>query len=782
MVPIQPVRRPALPRRHLTLGHLKLGHLALSHLALGALALSVLPAVASAAPVQAPSASDAFHRAYYLEHEKGDLGAAMTLYREAVKSGSLSAAERAEVEEHLRACAEELAMADLAQLMPSDTIVYAELNDPGAQMASLMDQLGLLQGTDRAGNIALSPHLLRGVLGLKGAAVAVTRIDPTAGMPGGVLILHPGDMDAVRGLIETVLPAGGQSVEPIAGHATFLVEDMVHVTMGQRLIIASTERQLIADVLRRVDGDRSDSLASNPDLSAALEGHGDDLLYFCANAEPVLPLLEGALGALSGESSEAAMAIQLLDPESLRTISGGLAVNANGLAMDIGLSLEEGHRSLAFNLLRMPHVSESTFDLIPNGAAAFLASSLNERNDGGTGVTDAAGRPVVTVMDIGREVFGNLVDVAAFALPSMSEGPGGMPIPDAALAMSVNDPERSKAIWRLILGMAQGATDERGNMQARTSRVGDQEVERFEIEGVNVFLYTQGHRLVISPSMNAIEAAVAAAAGDNIHRDALFAGLAHQTSQDHTSVVGVSMGRIAQIARQVMPERELREVGPYLELLNDAALVATTRHSDTDLRWSAKMTGLPNVGPLVNQLVQAEMGNGASFRAQPATVRASSVSNPPKPASDGQQLAHAMNPHVDTSVSGGTQAAFQALLSEGHVEAAGALIPVIARDFASDPMSANDFVWNLISTESGEALASSLLPVIQSAAEATGQENWYILDTMAHVQFAAGDAQGAIKTSRHAIKVARDQSDPRANEAEAALARFVKAAKREMLR
>ena len=245
MVPIQPVCRPALPRRHLTLGHL----------ALGALALGALPAIASAAPAQAPSANEAFHRAYYLEHEKGDLAAAMKLYRKAVKSGSLSSAERMEIEEHMRACAEELAMADLAQLVPGNTIVYAELNDPGAQLESLMDQLGLLQGTDRAGQIAVSPHLLRGVLGLKGAAVAVTRIDPTAGMPGGVLILHPGDMEAVRGLIETVLPAGGQSVEPIAGHPTFLVENMVHVTMGERLVIASTERHLIEDVLRRVDGD-----------------------------------------------------------------------------------------------------------------------------------------------------------------------------------------------------------------------------------------------------------------------------------------------------------------------------------------------------------------------------------------------------------------------------------------------------------------------------------------------------------------------------------------------
>lgn len=755
---------------------------------LSVLAISAAPLLAS--PLARQSASDDFYRAYYLEHEEGNLEAAMELYRSAVKNGSLSSAQRNEIEEHLRACAEELAMADLAQLVPGDTIVYAELNDPGAQLESLINQLGLLQGTDRAGDIAISPHLLRGVLGLKGAAVAVTRIDPTAGMPGGVLILHPGDMEAVRGFIETALPAGGETVDPIGGQPTFLVEGMVHVTMGRRLIVASTERHLIEDVLRRVDGDRSDSLAANEDLKSALEGHADDLLYFCANAEPVLPLLEGALGGISGQSSEAAMAIQLLDPESLRTISGGIAVNESGLALDVGLALDEGHQSLAFNLLRMPHVSESTFEMIPSGVAGFVASSLNERNEGGTGVTDSEGRPVVTIMDLGREVFGNLVDVAVFALPSMSGGPGGMPIPDAALAMSVNDPERSKAIWRLVLGMAQGATGERGSMHAHTNRVGNQDVERFQIEGVNVYLYSRGDRLVISPSMNAIEAAVAASEGQHIKTDPLFAQLAEETSHDHTSVAGISMGRVARIARQAMSEREMREVGPYLDLLNEAAVVATTRHSDTEWRWSAKLSGLPNVGPLVSELVYAEMGRGAPLRArQPMRTAGGSVARKPR-GERGHQLAVAVDSQApapepiqaETREGGSTAAHFQALLAEGNAEAAGALIPILAKNFAGQPEAANQFVWDLISSDEGAPLAPALLPVIKEANEAAHWKSWYIIDTMAHVQFAAGDMKGAIKTQRKAVQVARDQDDPRGTEAEAALARFVERAKKEMLR
>ncbi|MEM8709558.1 MAG: hypothetical protein AAGG01_01285 [Planctomycetota bacterium] len=743
--------------------------------------LSSTPAIAG--PRQ--SGGDDFYRAYYLEHERGDFAAAVKLYEEAAKSGRLSAAQRAEIEAHLAACREELATLDLAALVPADTIVYAELNDPGAQLGALLSQLGLLQNGDRVGQIGISPRLVDGILGLKGAAIAITNIDPTAGMPGGVAVLHPGDMDAVRGLIETALPAGGQVVDPIGGYATYLIEGMVHVTMGERLILASTERGLIEDVLRRVHGDRSDSLAANEEIEATLHGHGDNLLFFCANAEPVMPLLEGALGAAAGQSQEAAMAIQLLDPESLRTVSGSVGVHDDGLALDIGLALDDSHQNVAFNLLRMPHVSETTFDLVPNGVAAFLATSLNQSNPGGTGVTDAQGRPVVSIMDLGREVFGNLVDVALFTLPSMGEGPGGMPMPDAALAMSVNDPERSLAIWRLALGMAQGATGKGGNMAPRREKAGAGTVERFRVEGVEVYLYGEGNRVVLSPSMRAIEAV---ASGKSVRHDEFFAGLAAEGSSDHTSVLGVSVGRLAQIASQVMPERELREMRPVLELLESTSVIAKTRHSDTELRWNARVTGLPNVGPLVEQFVRAELHGGSPYRrGQP--LRTASVAAVEERGADAdhwlatgevQAASHTAPESAAAALS--TRATFDALLEGGNLAAARALIPVLASEAGGDPKSQNDLVWFLVSGEHGKALADSLLPIIEGAASATNHEDWYVLDTLAHVQFESGNVRSAIETESKALKIAKDAGDPRWKETATALKRFTNAAKRELVR
>jgi len=716
----------------------------------------------------APQEGDVFYRAYYLEHEVGDLEGALELYASAATNRSLSKEARAEAKKHGQACAEELAARDLARLVPEDTILYVEFNDPGDQLSRLLDQLGLLQGGENAGGIAISPNLLQGTLGLRGAAVAITRIDPTGGVPGGVLILHPGDMQAVRGLIETALPAGGQPVDDIAGHATYSIEGQAFVTMGERLIVASTERGLIEDVMRRVGGDNDDCLAANEELAQTMALRGQDLMFFCFNAEPILPLVNTALAMLAQQEPEAAMAVGMLDVESLRAIAGRLGVDDDGMSMDVSLQLDEDHHNVVFNLLRMPHVGESTFNLIPEGVAFFAASSLNTRHDGGAGVVDAKGRPVVTWMDLGREVFGNVVDVAIFALPSMSEGPGGQPLPDAALAMTVNDVERSKAIWELVLGVAKGASGG-DSMHPRGQKFAGMQVDRFDIDGIPVYLFAHDTRVVISPSLHAIEAAIVAAKGRNVAGDPAFAEFVAKTSTDHTSVLGVSVGRLASMAKAVMPPRELREVGPYLELLSEVTLTATTRHSDTQLAWSARLVGLPNIGPLVEKMVRAEMRGGGFARQVAMREQVAAIEEMAHEADMTQASYEKKKPSGSLKA---LQSALDRLVDADQQDAARQLIPEVSELIGDDANAQNNLAWNIISGENGEQYAKALLPVAQRANELAGGQSWYYLDTLAHVHFALGHVEQAIVTEERAIAVATEQGASRVEEAVAALERF----------
>lgn len=745
---------------------------------------ALLPTLALLAPAAVAAPQDAegdFFRAYYLEHELGDLDGALKLYLAAAEDKSRTLEERTRALQHAEACAEELAAGDLARLVPEDTILYVELNEPGGQLAKLLDQLGLLQGGEDAGSIGISPHLLEGTLGLRGAAVAVTRIDPTGGMPGGVAILHPGDMQAVRGLIETALPAGGEPAQPIGGHPTFVIEGMVHVTTTDRLVLASTERELIAGVLERVANGGQDSLAGHPDLASTMALRGDDLGFFCLNAEPVIPLAQTLLGVLDRQDPQAAMAMRMLDVESFEAVAGRLGVDDDGLSLDVSLQLAEGHRNLAFNLLRMPHVGAHTFDLIPSGAAAFMATSLNSELEGSAGVTDAQGRPVVTIMDLGREVFGNMRDVAVFTLPSMAEGPGGEPIPDAALAMTVNDVERSRAIWELVLGVAKGATGG-GSTQPRHQEVAGTRVHRYDLQGMGVYLYAHGDHVVLSPSLRAIEGAVRAAKGENVANDAAFADLVRTASSDHTSVVGVSIGRCAAMARPMIPQHEL---GPVLDLLADSSFTATTRHSDTQLAWSAKFRGIPNVGPMVEKFVQTELRGG---RADRRFVMARPGPSPIQDMIGARTLqvasaetlsideAFEVSREIEDSLTQGsleaTKSAFDMLARSGDHVGGAKLIPTIGELIGEDANALNDFVWEVISSPEGEHYAKALLPLTARSNQLTDHGSWYYLDTMAHVMFAAGKVDGAIKLQQKAVAIAQETGDGRADEARASLAKF----------
>ena len=173
----------------------------------------------------------------------GDAQGARELYLDVAGDRDLSRKLREKARSFADALGEDLASSDFTRLVPRDTIFYAELSRPGEQLSMLLDQLGLLGKVGQTpGRFGVSPLLIDGLLGMRGAAVAVTEFDPERGQPSGVLILHPGDLDIVRGLIETALPIAAQSADPIGGHPTWSIEGEAFVTLTSRLLVASPDR------------------------------------------------------------------------------------------------------------------------------------------------------------------------------------------------------------------------------------------------------------------------------------------------------------------------------------------------------------------------------------------------------------------------------------------------------------------------------------------------------------------------------------------------------------
>ena len=210
----------------------------------------------------AETPQESYHHAYYLEHAKGDFAAAAKLYRQVVQTRDAGADLRRLAGLGLTSCQEEVASADLMSLMPPEALAYAELTNPGEQFTGLLDTLGLLATEDRGRSapdngprIAVSPVLIRELLGLRGLAVAITGFNVKAEMPAGVAVLNAGNLELIRGAIETALPIGAQAVEAIKGRDTYFVaEAQLYVCLTSRLIIASFDRSEIEGVLNRIDG------------------------------------------------------------------------------------------------------------------------------------------------------------------------------------------------------------------------------------------------------------------------------------------------------------------------------------------------------------------------------------------------------------------------------------------------------------------------------------------------------------------------------------------------
>jgi len=731
---------------------------------------------------------DDFHRAYYLEKEQGDLEAALALYRQVAHDDGAPQDLRHRAMLAARACSEELAASDFARLMPASTLLYVELNNPGQQVSTLLGQLGLLQGSEGSGNIAISPRLVTALLGVRGAALGVTEVDPRSGSTSGLIILHPGDMDLFRGVIETLLPAGGQPVEAIEGFPTFYVEGEAFVTATERLVIASDDREQIRGVIKRLGGESGDSLAKNGALAETMAMRGEDLLFFCVNAEPIMPMVTAIMAQQMGNDPQVAMAMALMDLQSTRAVSGRLGVDEDGLSLDIGLQLADDHRNLVFNFMRSPFIGERTFKMVPEGTAAFMAASYNEPAELAPSLKDGLGRPVVTSMDFGREIFANMLDVAVYCMPSVSMGPGHQPIPDVGLALTVNDLDRSLAIWDMLLGIAKAATGS-GDVEPTMVEVAGVSVKRYDIEEVTLYLAAHGDRMVFALSEEPIAAAVHSHHdGRSVLDDARYQGILSRFRDGQVFAMGANVGRLAEIGKAFVPEREMQEMAPYLAMLDETVLSCSLRHTATTMALTARLGGLPRVGGAVSQLVAMQMNGGGGEWAQvaQASQHQQTEVHAQQAAAHNDVADHEVADHevADHEVADHEEAAdhsevdlreaFEKLTAAGQYEGATHIAGAIFKQFHDDPLQLNNFAWALITEDHyGHGFDALALEMSARSNEISDFGNWFYLDTLGHALYFNGKLEKAIKIQTRALELAGD--DERAGEVRTALVRFKKA-------
>jgi hypothetical protein len=690
------------------------------------------------APAQADQPDADFHEAYYLEVEKGDIAAAAKLYESVVESPKSSGELRDRARQRLAGCREEIAAGDFAKLMPPDALAYVELSRPGSQVERLLDMLGLLanssdasrkrstEGTGR--RVAVSPTLVRELLGIRGAAVALTGVDLVKQMPAGVGVIHPGRLDVFRGLLETGLPAAAQIVDPIRGLPTYLVEHKVVVCLTQRLVVFGTDRQHVEGVVARLQGDARDSLADSPNMADGLADRADALLFFCVNAQRIMPLVIMAAQA----DRDFAMAAALLDLRTVQWLTGRVGVSPRGLFADVALRLEKGHHNIAYNLVRTPPIRRETLAQVPEGVAGVFAAALSEKTGGASAASESAGRPAVTGLDVGREIFANIQDFAVYVLPPQTDGrseQAGDRLPDVAALVRVRDAARSEALWTEILGIASLCAGAPGR-----------EGRAFDLEGVPVREYTfpggvcvnvgfSGDRMIMSLTRAAMRAALAGGKekGSLLEDQAFAAGL-EQVTAGTSKVVMVHPGRMLEVARPFMSGRDYQEAEEVARMMPQLVATVMTQEREEELQAAVRVSGLPKVDRLLSELLDREIQRETRASAQ---------------ADQWRRFEHLSR-------------------EDGNPQEAKVTLEALLEDHHNDADRLNNIAWALLTEDGyGDDYLAIATRLAVRACELTDNGHWAYLDTLALAHFKAHDVEGALRLQRRAVELQPDRPDLR---------------------
>lgn len=597
------------------------------------------------------------HRAYFTEFAVEDCEEALALYRRAAESGLPDDLHRV-AELGAERCRDRIAAADFATLMPADALAYAELRRPGHIVAALSEMLGLTPTSMRAlldarrdanagsmvnipQQIAISPTLLDAISEFGGAAICLTEMNFNNRQPEpqGVIVIHHGDAKLMKGLIETAfqfaptsekighLPTFSSPVPQLGGISGVLTEG---------LFILGNDRALIEGCVARLTGSAKESLRSRDDLQEVFADRGKRTFFAFADLNRIYQL--ALAQAPQRDRDELAMANRFMDLENLQWATLSFGADQKTLGLTARVRYADDHRSIAYNLLRIPSMSRDVLQYVPDDAAAIFGMGLNPAL-----ASRAAGRAEenqhVTGLDIPREIFGNIREICAYVVP----GPvghsmdGSDPIPNAAVVISSNDVKRSRALWHELLRIPGMANEDGEPIEPKSMRLSGTDVTSYFIPELgNVYLAQIDNCISIGLSRRALRGAIKAKQDGNsaLTDGALKSALEQLPASSGIMLVG-HIGRLANVGSGMSPEPEFAAVaGPAAQLCRNTTFWMGMGQSQTELTLSAALMGLPNANEALSMFGPMFGGHAQTEHVPAARQIAAPIPASEKPALD----------------------------------------------------------------------------------------------------------------------------------------------------
>jgi hypothetical protein len=587
------------------------------------LALAVAMAGMLVQRVAAQEAAEShFQRGYYLQTLKSDPAGAAKAFEQVLADSSASAEIKAQAQTRLAECREDLAAADLAQLLPADALAYLEVNRPGAHVGNVIRMFGLMPASTGGekpanakaepasgiplapgfivpGDFAVSPALVRELEKVRGVAVAITSINQD-GIPDGVAVIHPGESDLLRGLAETSIQFVERS-EAIEGFKTYQIENEVYLVQTSRLFIVAGSKDQAVAAIARLKNSGAESLASNKRFAKLAADRKNSLAFAYLAGDQIAPLM-----IAHGAFTEAMIARSVVDLDKLESVVAVTKTTDDGIELQGKMVMAEGHKNLAYALIRTAPTSRRTLASVPSGAAAVGILGLNPATAAGEVPAAKPGEPrYVSAMDLGREVFANIEEVSVFVMPSTNTD-ARTPIPEVGLVFGVKDAEQSQALWDQLLALPSMFGAPLTSPPTDVTIEG-QKARQFRFPYIPpVVLVAQKDRTFLAGTQGAVAASLRVAAGkqDGLDKDAQLKPLVDALPKHTSKGAVVHVGRTIRLATPIAGDEMPEELALSTSVLDSLTLSIVTDEQPTEFAIRAEAKGMPDITQLVKLAAQ----------------------------------------------------------------------------------------------------------------------------------------------------------------------------------